>query len=100
MKQQEKSNLIFINTFKIDSETQEKLAHILKESMTNVISKQEGFLDGDVFKGKDKESVVVFARWKSLKDIEATKNNPDNLVYLKQIQKLGAKPSPSVYEIF
>lgn len=86
-----------VNTLSVDPANVEKLLEILKKGAEEIMAKQKGYISSVIYKSKDKKSVVILAKWQSLKDIEDVRNNPKNTDYLKSIQSI-ASANPSLYE--
>jgi len=82
-----------INLFTVEPENQQKLVELLKEGTESFFSKLPGFISSSVHKSKDGRRAINYAQWRSVKDIEAFRQNPEFAPYIQRITALAQSES-------
>lgn len=90
--------ITFINVFDVEPEKQQALVDVLNEGAEKVISKRPGFISASILASKDGTRVVNYAQWRSLGDIQATREDPNAAPFAKKSAEL-AKATPHVYTV-
>jgi quinol monooxygenase YgiN len=78
-----------INVFTVDPENQQGLVAVLKEGTEGLMSKLAGYISSSIHIGKDGRRVINYSQWKSAKDIDTMRQNPDVGPYMKRVAALG-----------
>jgi quinol monooxygenase YgiN len=78
-----------INVFVVEPENQEKLIQILKEGTETMFSKLPGYISASFHKSKDGRRVVNYGQWRSAKDIEAFRTQPEIGAYFQRVKALA-----------
>ena len=63
--------LTMINILRPSMEDQDEVVRLLRSGLTNVMSKQPGFIDAAVHRSADNEYVVVYAHWEDIEALQA-----------------------------
>ena len=78
-----------INIFTVQPANQERLVELLKDGTESFITKMTGWVSTNFLVSKDRGRVVVYSQWRSVKDIEAMRQNPNMGPYLQRIAALA-----------
>jgi len=78
-----------INVFAVDPENQQTLVAVLKEGTEALMSKRAGYISASIHVSKDGRRVINYSQWKSVKDIEAMRQDPGVGPYMKRVADLG-----------
>ena len=78
-----------LNIFTVEPENRQKLVRMLQDSTETMMSKMAGWVSTSFLEGKDGRRVIIYSQWKSLKDIEAMRQNPDMGPYLQRIAEIA-----------
>jgi len=78
-----------INIFTVEPENRPKLVELLKSSTENTMSKLPGWISTSFLDSKDGRRVLIYSQWRSAKDIEAMRQNPEMGPYLQKIAALA-----------
>jgi Antibiotic biosynthesis monooxygenase len=81
--------MTLINLFAVDPNNQEQLVAVLKEGTEGLMSKIPRYISASVHISKDGRRVINYSQWRSAKDIEAMRLNPDVAPYMKRVAALG-----------
>jgi heme-degrading monooxygenase HmoA len=90
--------IVFINVFHVDPGNQQKLVDILTEVTGGIVSKAKGFVSSTLHRSTDGSKVTMYARWSSLSDYEAMRQDPAPRPFLEAAQSI-ARFDPGMYEI-
>ena len=63
--------LTMINILRPSKEDQDEVVRLLRSGLTNVMSKQPGFIDAAIHRSADNEYVVVYAHWEDAESLQA-----------------------------
>jgi len=78
-----------INIFTVEPANQNPLIQLLTDGTEAFITKMNGWVSTNFLASKDGTRVLVYSQWRSAKDIEAMRQNPNMGPYLKQIAALA-----------
>ena len=78
-----------VNIFAVEPEDQQKLVQLLKEGTEGFFSKKAGWISTNLLSSKDGRRVLVYSQWRSLKDIEAFRQDPNFGPYFKGIAAIA-----------
>lgn len=78
-----------INIFTVEPENREKLVGLLKDSTETMMSKMAGWVSTNFLESKDSRRVIIYSQWRSPKDVDAMRQNPDMGPYLQRIAALA-----------
>jgi quinol monooxygenase YgiN len=81
--------MTLINVFDVDPENQQKLIELLKEGTESVMSNRTGYISASFHISKDGRRVVNYSQWRSVKDIEAMRQNSDVGSYMQRVAALA-----------
>jgi Antibiotic biosynthesis monooxygenase len=81
--------MTLINVFAVDPDNQHKLVEVLKEGTEGLMSKMAGYISASVHISKDGRRVINYSQWRSVKDIETMRHNPDVGPYMRRVAALG-----------
>jgi quinol monooxygenase YgiN len=90
--------VVFINVFHVDPANQQRLIDILTEVTKEIVSKAPGFVSSTLHRSMDGAKVTMYARWSSLADYEAMRQNPAPRPFLEEALSF-ARFEPSMYEV-
>jgi quinol monooxygenase YgiN len=82
-----------VNVFTVEPENQQKLVELLREGTASFFSKMPGFISSSVHRSKDGRRAVNYAQWRSVKDIETFRQNPEFAPYIQRITALAQSES-------
>lgn len=66
-----------INVFTVKGDQQQQLVDLLVEATERTMKKQPGFVSASIHRSLDGTKVVNYAQWRSRRDFEAMKANPE-----------------------
>jgi len=78
-----------VNVFTVEPEDQPKLVQLLKEGTEGFFSKKGGWISTNLLSSKDGRRVIVYSQWRSLKDIDAFRQDPNFGPYFKGIAAIA-----------
>ena len=81
--------VVLINVFAVDPDNQHKLVEVLKEGTEGLMSKMSGYISASVHISKDGRRVINYSQWRSVKDIDTMRQNPEVWPYMKRVAALG-----------
>jgi quinol monooxygenase YgiN len=81
--------MTLINVFDVDPENQQKLVELLTEGTESLMSNMTGYISASVHISKDGRRVVNYSQWRSVKDIEAMRQNSDVGPYMQRVAALA-----------
>jgi quinol monooxygenase YgiN len=92
------SLLTLINVFTVEPRKQQELVDALNEATEKTMRHMEGFVSANIHKSYDGTRVVNYAQWRSKKDFDAMRENPEARVHMEACAKL-AKFEPILCEV-
>ena len=81
--------ITLINIFAVNPENQQRLVAVLEEGTEAIMSKRAGYISASLHVSKDGRRVINYSQWKSVKDIEAMRQDPDVGPYMRRVADLG-----------
>ena len=78
-----------VNILNVEPENQGALVTALKESIEAFFSKMPGCISSSILTGKNGRQVISYSQWRSARDIEAFRQNPNFGSYIQQIMALA-----------
>jgi heme-degrading monooxygenase HmoA len=78
-----------INILRVEPDNQRKLVDLLKSATDGLFSTFAGWISTSLLASTDGKQVVIYSQWRSSRDIEAFRKNPDVGTYLQQIAALA-----------
>ncbi len=90
--------ITFINVFHVDPTNQQRLIDILTQVTEEIVSKAPGFLSSTLHRATDGDKVTMYARWDSLADYEAMRQDPAPRPFLEAALSI-ARFDPGMYEV-
>jgi quinol monooxygenase YgiN len=78
-----------IHIFTVEPDNQQKLIEVLKDGTEAFITKMNGWVSTNFLTSKDGRRVVVYSQWRSVKDIEAMRQNSNMGPYLQRVAALA-----------
>lgn len=90
--------VVFINVFHVEPANQQRLIEILKQVTEESVSKATGFVSSTLHRSTDGTKVTMYARWRSLADYEAMRQDPAPRPFLEAALSI-ARFDPGMYEV-
>ncbi|RRN64183.1 antibiotic biosynthesis monooxygenase [Caulobacter sp. 602-1] len=90
--------VVFINVFYVDQPNQQRLIDILTKVTGEIVIKAPGFISSTLHRSTDGGKVTMYARWASLADYEAMRQDPAPRPFLEEALSF-ARFEPGVYEV-
>ena len=90
--------IVFINVFQVDPSDQQRLVDILIKVTGEIVSKAPGFISSTLHRSTDGSKVTMYAKWASLADYEAMRQDPAPRPYLEEALSF-ATFDPGMYEV-
>lgn len=90
--------IVFINVFHVDPADQQQLIDILTQVTEDIVSKATGFISSTLHRSTDGAKVTMYARWRSLADYEAMRQDPAPRPFLEAALSI-ARFDPGMYEV-
>ena len=90
--------IVLINVFHVDAANQQRLVDILTQVTEEFVSKAPGFVSSKLHRSTDGGKVTMYARWRSLADYEAMRQDPAPRPYLEAVLSI-ARFDPGMYEV-
>jgi heme-degrading monooxygenase HmoA len=90
--------IVFINVFHVEPADQQRLVDLLTEVTDKIVSKAPGFVSSTLHRGTDGAKVAMYARWRSLADYEAMRQDPAPRPFLEAALSI-ARFDPGMYEV-
>jgi len=90
--------LVLINIFHVEPANQQRLIDILTRVTDEIVSKAKGFVSSTLHRGLDGTKVAMHARWSSLADYQAMREDPAPRAYLEAALEI-ARFEPGSYEV-
>jgi quinol monooxygenase YgiN len=78
-----------INIFTVEPKNQYELVGLLKECTETLISKSAGWISTNFLNSEDGQRVIVYSQWRSAKDIEAFRQNPQMAPFIQRVTALA-----------
>jgi quinol monooxygenase YgiN len=88
-----------INVFTVKPEHQQELADILIQATEIVMKKQPGYISSNFHKSLDGTKVTNYAQWRSKKDFDAMRQDPQVQTHMKKAQEIAVNREPFLYEV-
>ncbi len=90
--------IVFINTFHVQRENQQRVIDILSDATRSRVSKAPGFHSSTLHRSVDGTKVTMYARWTNMADYEAMRRDPISGEALAGLMAL-ARFEPGLYEV-
>lgn len=90
--------IVFINVFQVDPSDQQRLVDLLARVTEEIVSNATGFISSTLHRSTDGRKVTMYARWSSLADYEAMRQDPAPRPYLEEALSF-ATFDPGIYEV-
>jgi quinol monooxygenase YgiN len=90
--------IVFINVFHVEPANQQQLVDILIKVTKEIVSKAPGFVSSILHRSTDGAKVTMYARWRSLADYEAMRQDPAPRPFLEAALSI-ARFDPGLYEV-
>ncbi len=90
--------IVFINVFHVEPANQQRLIDLLNEVTKQVVRKAPGFVSSILHRSTDGAKVTMYARWRSLADYEAMREDPAPRPFLEAALAI-ARFDPGMYEV-
>lgn len=90
--------VVFINVFHVDPADQQRLIDLLTQVTEEIVSKAPGFVSSTLHRGVDGAKVTMYARWRSLADYEAMRQDPAPRPFLEAALSI-ARFDPGLYDV-
>ncbi|MDF2809666.1 MAG: hypothetical protein K0S56_697 [Microvirga sp.] len=90
--------IVFINVFQVDPSDQQRLVDILTKVTGEIVSKAPGFISSTLHRSTDGSKVTMYAKWASIADYEAMRQDPAPRPYLEEALSF-ATFDPGMYEV-
>ena len=90
--------IILINVFHVEAANQQRLVEILTQVTQEIVSKAKGFVSSTLHRSLDGTKVTMHARWTSLADYEAMRQDSAPRPFFEAALAL-ARFEPGLYEV-
>ena len=90
--------IVLINVFHVDPANQPRLVEIPTQVTEEIVSKATGFVSSTLHRSTDGAKVAMYARWSSLADYEAMRQDPAPRPFLEAALSI-AQFEPGMYEV-
>lgn len=90
--------MTLINVFTVRPEKQQALVDLLIEATDRTIKRQPGFVSATIHRSLDGTKVVNYAQWRSKRDFDAMRSNPETWPHMEAAAAL-ASFDPIVCEV-
>ena len=90
--------IVFINVFQVNPSDQQRLIDILTKVTGEIVSQAPGFISSTLHRSTDGSKVTMYAKWASLADYEAMRQDPAPRPYLEEALSF-ATFNPGMYEV-
>ena len=77
---------------------QQKVVDMLVRATETTMKNVPGFISASIHKSLDGVRVTNYAQWRSQKDFEAMRNNPEAQAHMKPLMEIS-KPDFHLYEV-
>jgi heme-degrading monooxygenase HmoA len=78
-----------VNILVVEPDNQQKLVELLKSATEGLFSTFAGWISTSLLASRDGNRVVIYSQWRSNRDIEAFRKNPDVGPYFQRITALA-----------
>jgi heme-degrading monooxygenase HmoA len=78
-----------VNILNVEPENLQALVAALRQSIEAFFSKMPGFISSSILTGSNGHRVISYSQWRSARDIEAFRHNPDFGSYIQQVSALS-----------
>jgi quinol monooxygenase YgiN len=90
--------IVFINVFHVDAVNQQGLVDILTQVTEEIVSRATGFVSSTLHQSTDGSKVTMYARWRSLAEYEAMRQDPMALRFFTEALSIS-RFDPGMYEV-
>jgi quinol monooxygenase YgiN len=87
-----------INVFTVEPANQQQLLELLARATETSVRHAPGFISASLHRGLDGTKVTMYARWRSVEDYQAMRENPAPRPYLQHALAIS-KLVPGIYEV-
>jgi heme-degrading monooxygenase HmoA len=87
-----------VNVFTVEPGNQQKVVDMLREATEKTMKNVPGFISASIHKSLDGVRVVNYAQWRSPKDFEAMRNDPQAQAHMKPLMEIS-NPDFHLYEV-
>ena len=91
--------LTLIVTYTCAEEKQDELVDALDRSITEVYSRQPGFISASVHASKDRTRVLNYVQWERVQDFDSAGQEPEVQKHVAQIIALAETADPRLYDV-
>ncbi len=77
-----------INVFTVEPGRQQQVVDMLIAATENTMKKLPGFVSASIHKSLDGVRVTNYAQWRSAKNFEAMRNNPEATAHMKPLMEI------------
>ena len=92
------SAVTFINVFTVTQANQQRLIDLLTRATDGFVNRAPGFISATLHRSLDGTKVAMYARWRSMEDYQAMRQDPGPLPFLQEALTF-ATFEPGMYEI-
>jgi heme-degrading monooxygenase HmoA len=92
------SVVTLINVFTVEPVNQQRLIELLTEATDVLVRRARGFVSASLHRSMDGTKVTMYAKWRSLDDYQAMRQDPAPLPFLQEALTI-AKFEPGMYEV-
>jgi quinol monooxygenase YgiN len=90
--------VVLINVFTVEPANQQRLVDLLTRATDGSVNRAQGFISATLHRSIDGTKVTMYARWRSVEDYQAMRQNPGPAPFLDEALTI-AKFEPGMYEI-
>ena len=92
------STVTFINVFTVTQANQQRLIDLLTRATDGFVNRAPGFISATLHRSLDGTKVAMYARWRSMEDYQAMRQDPGPLPFLQEALTFAIF-EPGMYEI-
>ena len=93
-----KDPITLINVFEVAPADQQRLVDLLTRATDGIVNHAPGFISSTLHRSLDGTKVAMYARWRSIDDYQAMRNDPRPRAFLEEALSI-AKFEPGIYEV-
>ena len=93
-----KDPITLINVFEVAPADQQRLVDLLTRATDGIVNHAPGFISSTLHRSLDGTKVAMYARWRSIDDYQAMRNDPRPRAFLEEALSI-AKFEPGMYEV-
>ena len=90
--------IVLINVFKVAPGDQDRLVDLLTRATEGFVNRAAGFISARLHRSLDGTKVTMYARWRSIEDYQAMRENPGPRPFLEEALTF-ATFEPGMYEV-